>query len=126
MAASPTNASVDSLTPANGIVANEDGGKLMDVQRREKIRMLVRILEPIEEEVRRVYSEEEDMLSNRSAPSKETEAGQISEEARHNLEVARTALTDAIDHMKLVVGDNGSERSTEAPWPLVSSPSSRR
>ena len=92
---------------------NEDGGKLMDVQRREKIRMLVRILEPIEEEVRRIYSEE-------------TEAGQISEEARHNLEVASTALTDAIDHMKLVVGDKGSEQSTEAPWPLVSSPSSRR
>ena len=89
--------------------------------------MLVRILEPIEEEVRRVYSEEEDMLSSRSAPSKETEAGQISEEAWHNLEVARTALTDGLDHMKLVVGDddNGSEQSTEAPWPLVSRPSSR-
>ena len=58
---------------------NEDGGKLMDVQRREKIRMLVRILEPIEEEVRRVYSEEKDILSSRSAPSKETEASQISE-----------------------------------------------
>jgi hypothetical protein len=47
----------------------------MDVQRREKIRMLVRILDSIAEEVRRVSSEEEDMLSSGSAPSKENRGG---------------------------------------------------
>jgi len=50
----------------------------MDVSRIEKIRMLVRILDSIAEEVRRVS-----MLSSGSAPSKETEAGLISEEALH-------------------------------------------
>ena len=78
----------------------------MDVTRREKLRMLIRFLEPIEEEVRRVYSEEEDMLSSGSAPSKETEAGLISEEALHYLATAHIARSDALYHMKLAVGDD--------------------
>ena len=78
----------------------------MDANRREKIRILVRILEPIGEEVRRVSSEEEDMLSSGSAPSKETEAGLISEEALHYLATAHIALSDALCHMKLAVGDD--------------------
>jgi hypothetical protein len=59
---------------------------------------------------------------------KQTDAdrlGQLSKDAQHSLSVARDALAEALDHMKLVVGDDGIERSTEAPWPLVS-PSSRR
>ena len=76
----------------------------MDVSRREKIRMLVRILDSIAEEVRRVSSEEEDMLSSGSAPSKETEAGLISEEALHYLATAHIALSDALYHMKVAVG----------------------
>ena len=78
----------------------------MDANRREKISMLVRILEPIGQEVRRVSSEEEDMLSSGSAPSKETEAGLISEEALHYLATAHIALSDALYHMKLAVGDD--------------------
>jgi hypothetical protein len=78
----------------------------MDANRRETIRMLVRILGPIGEEVRRVSSEEEDMLSSGSAPSKETEAGLISEEALHYLATAHIALSDALYHMKLAVGDD--------------------
>ena len=78
----------------------------MDANRREKIRMLVRILEPIGEEVRRVSSEEEDMLSSRTEASKETEAGLISEEAPHYLGTAHIALSDALYHMKLAVGDD--------------------
>ena len=78
----------------------------MDANKREKIRMLVRILEPIGEEFRRVSSEEEDMLSSGSAPSKETEAGLISEEALHYLATAHIALSDALCHMKLAVGDD--------------------
>ena len=79
----------------------------MDVSRREKIRMLVRILDSIAEEVRRVSSEEEDMLSSESAPSKETETDLISEEALHYLATAHIALSDALYHMKLAVGDDG-------------------
>jgi hypothetical protein len=100
----------------------------MDVNRREKIRMLIRFLEPIEEEVRRVLSDEEDNFANRSETSKETWAGQISKEAQHNLDRARSAIDNALDLLRLVVGDDGdgSEQSTEAPWPLVNSSSSRR
>ena len=59
---------------------------------------------------------------------KKTEAGQLSKDAQHSLSVARDALVEALDHMKLVVGDDGNdiEQSTEAPWPLVSFRSSRR
>ena len=100
----------------------------MDVNRREKIRMLVRILESIEEEVRRVLSEEDDRLARIPAASKETEGGQLSKDAQHSLSVGRDALVEALDHMKLVVGDDGNdiEQSTKAPWPLVSFRSSRR
>ena len=38
----------------------------MDVNRSEKIRMLIRLLEPFEEEVRRVLSDEEANFANRS------------------------------------------------------------
>ena len=89
----------------------------MDVTRREKLRMLIRFLEPIEEEVRRVLSDEEDNFANRTEASKETEAGQISKEAQHNLDRARSAIDNALDLLRLVVGDDddGSEQSTEAP-----------
>jgi hypothetical protein len=85
-------------------------------------------LEPIEEEVRRVLSDEEDNFANRSKASKETEAGQISKEAQHDLDRARSAIDNALDLMRLVVGadSNDIEQSTQAPWPLVSSPPSRR
>ena len=46
------------------------------------------------------------MLSSGSAPSKETEAGLISEEALHYLATAHIALSDALYHMKLAVGDD--------------------
>jgi hypothetical protein len=54
---------------------------------------------------------------------KQTDAdrlGQLSKDARHSLSVAGDALVEALDHMKLVVGDDGNdiEQSTEAPWPV--------
>ena len=77
---------------------------------------------------RRVLSGEEDNFANRTEASKETEAGQISKEAHHNLDRARSAIDNALDLLRLVVGDDGdgSEQSTEAPWPLVNFSSSRR
>ena len=90
--------------------------------------MLIRFLEPIEEEVRRVLSDEEDNFANRPEASKETETGQISKEAQRNLDRARSAIDNALDLLRLVAGDDGggSEQSSEAPWPLVNSSSSRR
>ena len=79
----------------------------MDANAREKIRMLTRILEPIEREVGRVLSDEEDKLASRSAASRETEARQIPDEALRNLTDACSAIENAIDLMQLVVG-NGS------------------
>jgi hypothetical protein len=46
----------------------------MNANAREKIRMLARVLEPIEREVGRVLSDEEDKLASSSAASKETAA----------------------------------------------------
>jgi hypothetical protein len=53
--------------------------------------------------------------------------GQLSKDAQRSFSVARDALVEALDHMKLVVGDDGNdiEQITEAPWPLVSFRSSR-
>ena len=100
----------------------------MDAIRREQIRMLVRILDPIAEEVRRVSLQEEDNFSNRPEPSKETEAGQTSKEASEYLDAAHAALSNALDNLNLAVGDDGDdvEQGTEAPWPLVSVPPSGR
>ena len=77
----------------------------LDVNRSEKIRMLIRLLEPFEEEVRRVLSDEEDNFANRSEASKETEAGQISKEAQDLLDRARSAIDNALYLMRVVVGD---------------------
>jgi hypothetical protein len=77
----------------------------MDVQRREKIRMLIRLLEPFGEEVRHVLLEEEDKFENRTEASKENESGQTSKEAQDLLERARSAIDHALDLMRYVVGD---------------------
>ena len=58
-----------------GVGTNCAEGKQMDVNRSEKIRMLIRLLEPFEEEVRRVLSDEEDNFANRSEASKENRSG---------------------------------------------------
>jgi hypothetical protein len=76
----------------------------MDANRREKIRMLMRILETIHQEVSRVLSEEE---GGQLAASKDTVADQILEEAQRKLEDACSAIENAIDIMQLVVGDDG-------------------
>ena len=88
-----------------GVGSNCAEGKQMDVNRSEKIRMLIRLLEPFEEEVRRVLSDEEDNFANRSEASKETEAGQISNEAQDLLDRARAAIDNALYLMRVVVGD---------------------
>ena len=76
----------------------------MDANAREKIRMLTRILEPIEREVGRVLSDEEDKLASRAAASKENEAHQILDEALRNLTDACSAIENALDLMQLVIG----------------------
>jgi hypothetical protein len=60
---------------------------------------------PIEREVGRVLSDEEDKLASRSAASKETEARQIPDEALRNLTDACSAIENAIELMQLVVGN---------------------
>ena len=77
----------------------------MDVNRSEKIRMLIRLLEPFEEEVRRVLSDEENNFAIRSEAPQETEAGQISKEAQDLLDRARAAIDNALYLMRVVVGD---------------------
>jgi hypothetical protein len=76
----------------------------MDANAREKIRMLTRILEPIEREVGRVLSDEEDKLASRAAASRENEAQQIPDEGLRNLTDACSAIENALDHMQLVIG----------------------
>jgi hypothetical protein len=88
-------------------LGKREKGKQMDVHRREKIRMLMRILETIHQEVSQVLSEEEDNLAHRSGASKEAEAGQISEEPQRNLEDACAAIENALDLMQVVVGGDG-------------------
>jgi len=75
----------------------------MDANGREKIGMLMRLLETIHQEVSRILSEEEDNPA-RSAVPKETEA-EISEGAQRNLEDACTAIENALDLMQLVIAD---------------------
>ena len=66
----------------------------MDANGREKIGMLMRLLETIHREVSRILSEEEDNPA-RSAVPKETEA-EISEGAQRNLEDACSAIENAL------------------------------
>ena len=75
----------------------------MDANGREKIGMLMRLLETIHREVSRILSEEEDDPA-RSAVPKETET-EISKGARHNLEDACSAIENALDLMQLVIAD---------------------
>jgi hypothetical protein len=77
----------------------------MDANAKEKVRMLTRVLEPIEREVGRILSDQEDKLAIKSAASKETESHQISDEALRNLTDACSAIENALDLMQLVVGN---------------------
>ena len=54
----------------------------MDANGKEKIRMIMRLLETIHLEVSRMLPEKEDNLASSSAAPKETGVGQISKEAR--------------------------------------------
>ena len=75
----------------------------MDANGREKIGMLMRLLETIHQEVSRILSEEEDDPARFAVP-KETET-EISKGARHNLEDACSAIENALDLMQLVIAD---------------------
>ena len=75
----------------------------MDANGREKIGMLMRLLETIHLEVSRVLSEEEDNPA-RSAVPKETEM-EISEGAQRDLEDACSAVENGLDLMQLVIAD---------------------
>jgi hypothetical protein len=77
----------------------------MDGQRREKIRMLIRLLEPFGEEVRHVLFEEEDKFGNRTEASKENESGQVSSEAVRCLGEAVDGIENAVFHMQVAIGD---------------------
>ena len=75
----------------------------MDANGREKVRMAMRFLETIHQEVSRVLSEEEHNPA-RSAVPKETEA-EILQGAQRNLEDACAAIENALDLMQLVIAD---------------------
>jgi len=77
----------------------------MDASRREQVRMLMRLLDSVAEEVRRVTLQEEDNFSNRPESFKETEAAQISEAAVKSLIDAISAIEHAIALMQLAIGD---------------------
>jgi hypothetical protein len=78
----------------------------MDQARRERLRELVRILEPVQEEIHDIWLDEEGAFDRRSAPSKETESGQISIEAIDCLEGAVSDIESAITNLREAVGDD--------------------
>ena len=74
----------------------------MDANGKEKIRMIMRFLETIHQEVSRILPEKEDNLASTSAAPKETGAGKISKEAQRNLEDACSDIENALDLMQIV------------------------
>jgi hypothetical protein len=78
----------------------------MDDIRREKTRMLIRVLEAIQKEVSDIESDEDSAFQGRSAPSKSTAMGEDSKDAADCLSEASDSLGWAINWMKSAVGDD--------------------
>lgn len=78
----------------------------MNEARRERTRELIRALESAEEQVQALLIEEENAFEGRSAASRETESGNISEDAVYHLDQATTQIRNAIEEMQYAIGDD--------------------
>ena len=87
----------------------------MNEARRGRIRELIRTLESAEEQVHALLVEEEGAFEDRKSPSRESEAGKISEEAVRCLREAEEGIEAAVYHMQLAIGDEGLPEPTPAP-----------
>jgi hypothetical protein len=77
---------------------------MMDLARRERIRELIQMLKPIEEELQDILSDEEGLIEESSATSQETES-----DASHVIECLEDAvdeLTCAVGHLLEAIGDD--------------------
>ena len=77
---------------------------MMDLARRERIRELIQMLKPIEEELQDILLDEEGVTEESSAPSRETEPG--ASEVIEYLEDAVDELTGAVGHLLEAIGDD--------------------
>jgi hypothetical protein len=80
----------------------------MDQVRRERIREIIRFLESTQNEVDDIWLDEEGAFENRSAPSKETQLGQLSSAAIDSLENAVDQLQLAIANLRDAIGDEST------------------
>jgi hypothetical protein len=80
----------------------------MDQARRERIRELMRILEPIQNEIHDIWLDEEGAFDRRSTPSRETQSGQTSSEAIDSLSEAVDGIDTAITNLREAIGDDPS------------------
>jgi hypothetical protein len=87
----------------------------MNEARTGRIRELIRTLESAQEQVHALLVEEENAFEDRKSPSRQSEAGKISEEAVRCLGEAEDGIETAIYHMQLAIGDEGLPEPTPAP-----------
>jgi hypothetical protein len=87
----------------------------MNEARRGRIRELIRTLESAQEQVHALLVEEESAFEDRKRPSRESEAGKISEEAVRCLCESEDGIETAIYHMQLAIGDDSLPEPTPAP-----------
>lgn len=86
----------------------------MNEARRVRVRELIQMLEPLRDRVHGLWAEEDKAFEGRPSPSKETGAGNASEDAAHFLCEARDDIQNAIDQMNLAVGDDTFPMPTPA------------
>ena len=82
---------------------------------RERIRELIRILESAEKQLQALLIDEENAYEDRTAASKETESGTVSEDAMDHLEWATTELRGVIEKMQSAVGDHSLPEPVAPP-----------
>lgn len=87
----------------------------MNDARRERVRELVRTLESVGEQVRTILNEEASAFEGRSAASRETESGNVSEGASFHLGEATTDIQSAIEQMQYAIGDDSLPEPIPAP-----------
>jgi hypothetical protein len=73
------------------------------------------MLERAGEQVQALLNNEEDAYAERSAASRETESGNISEEAVRCLDEARTHIETAIEEMQYAIGDDSQPIPASKP-----------
>ena len=75
----------------------------MDERRREGIRQLILTLTAAQEQIQGLWIEEEVAFDGRSELPAETKSGQISDEAKEGLGLAKLALNVAINNLEDVL-----------------------